>query len=265
MKVIYFLLFILLTSGCTSREREEFNRGQRALDAQQNSVAIHHFERTMKRNPEGRFALIAARNGFRVSYYDLKDYKKATEFLRFLILKSPSSKERIALQTQLASIYFDHFQDYEKSIEEFGKLTTVPLSEADSMKVRFYLAQAYYHKNDFFQAKSELKELLQKSMSSELRFNVLMLQTNIFVSVKNWPEAISNYQKLISLFPEKDIDENLSLNLSACYEENHDYKNAIAVLEKLRERHSDPDYIDIRIKKVQQRSKNQPGAKGFRK
>ena len=265
MKFVCFIFFALSLLSCTSGERQEFRRGQKALEQGQKSLAVHHFERMLKRNPETSEALAAARQGFRTSYYDLKDYKKAIEFLRFVILKSQDSKERIALQTQLATIYFDHLQDYEKSIEEFGRLTGVPLSDADSMKVRFYLAQAYYHKNDFFQAKSELRELLQKSMSSDLRFNVLILQTNIFVSEKNWSEAIDNYQKLIRLFPEKDISENLSLNLSACYEESQDYSNAIAVLERLREKHTDLDYINIRIKKIQQRSKNQPGAKGFRK
>jgi tetratricopeptide (TPR) repeat protein len=265
MKIICLIFFALTTLSCTVGEKEELKRGQRAADSRQLSLAIDHFEKTLKRSPDSDSALSAARQGFRLSYYELKDYRKAINFLRFLILKSPESKDRIALQTQMAKIYFDHLQDYDKSIEEFGKLTTVPLNEAETMKVKFYLAQAYYHKNDFFQAKSEIKELLQKSMTSDLRFNVLILQTNIFVSERRWSEAIDNYQKLIQLFPEKDLDENLSLNLSACFEENQDYGNAVAVLEKLKEKHADQDYINLRIKKIQQRSKNQPGAKGFRK
>lgn len=259
------ILFSGFLFGCTSAERAEFKKAQKAASAGQNAVAIHHFERTLIRNPEAPLALSAARHGFRISYYEQKDYKKATEFLRFLILKSQDSKERTTHQMQLAMIFFDHFQDYEKSLEEFGKLTTVPLPEAESMRVRFYLAQAYYHKNDFFQAKSEINELLKKMMGSELRFNVLMLQTNIYVSERNWSLAIENYKKMIQLFPEKEVEENLALNLSACYEESNDYKNALNILENLKSKHPDPDYIMLRMKKIELRSKNQPGARGYRK
>ncbi len=255
----------MILVSCTSAERSEFKKGQKAAAIGEHSIAVHHFERTMIRNPDSSLALSAARQGFRVSYYEQKDYKKALEFLRFLVLKSLDPKERMTQQMQMAIIYFDHFQDYEKSLAEFGKLTTVPLSEPEAMKVRFYLAQSYYHRNDFYQAKSEINELLKQMMGSELRFNVLMLQTNIFVSERDWPKAIENYKKMIQLFPEKEVDENLALNLSACYEESNDYKNAIAVLEALREKHTDPEYIELRIKKILQRSKNQPGAKGFRK
>lgn len=237
----------------------------RAEEAGSFSQALTLFERTMIRYPDTSTAVFAARRGFRISYFENKDYQKAITFLRFIILKSKDPKERNGRQLELASIYFDHLQDYEKSLTEFGKLTSIPLNDADQIKVKFYMAQAYYHKNEFFQAKSEIHELLKKEMTPEFRFNVLMLQTNILVSERDWPKAIENYKKLIQMFPDKEITENLALNLSACYEENNDYKNAIAILEGLRERHSDPDYIDLRVKKIVQRSKNQPGARGFRK
>lgn len=263
-RIAVFISFLVFVS-CTTREQAEYKKGIKAVETGNNTQAVFHFERTTLRSPDSRAALNAARQGFRVSYYELKDYDRAIKFLRFIILRSRDAKERATQQMQLATIYFDHMQNYDKALEEFGKLSSISLDDEQQIKVRFYIAQAYYHKNEFTQSKSEISEMLKSIMTAEMRFNILMLQTNIFVSEKSWTQAIDNYKKLIQLFPDREVSDNLALNLSACYEESDDYKNAISVLEQLKTKNADADYIDLRIKKVIQRSKNQPGAKGFRK
>lgn len=63
-------------------------------------------------------------------------------------------------------------------------------------------------------------------------------------------------------FPERSAKENIGLTLSVCYEELKDFKSAIDLLEKIKSQHPMPEYIDIRIKRLQDRLKNQPGARG---
>ncbi len=77
--------------------------------------------------------------------------------------------------------------------------------------------------------------------------------------------AADIFKTLIQKFPEKSIQENVALMLAVCYEENMDFKSAIAILEEHRNKYSPPEYIELRIKRLQERLKNAPGAKGYRK
>lgn len=265
-----FISLIILTSvlalgGCTSQEQTEYSKGREQVEAGNFRQALFHFDRVMKRNPEHRLALWSAREGYKITYFEIKDYKRAIEYSQFLILSSPDSAERVKSQMGIASIYFDHLQDYPRALQEYGKLLSLSLSNHERMKVKLSIASAYYHLNQFDQAQSEIREILKSDIPEDVRFNVLMLETNIFVSEKNWTKAIENYKKLAEMFPDKAVSENILLNLSASYEEEGRFKDALAVLEGLKKIHPEPDYIELKINKTMQRSKNAPGAKGFRK
>lgn len=261
--LIFFSLMALCS--CTSQEQTEYSKGKKLVDAGNYRASLFHFDRVMKRNPDHGLALWAAREGYRVTYFEIKDYKQAIKYLSFLIKKSPDSAERVKSQMGIASIYFDHLQDYPRALLEYGKLLSLSLSNNEKMKIKLSVASAYYHLNQFDQSLSEIKEVLKNEVPEDIRFNVLILETNIFVSEKNWSKAIENYQRLAEVFPDKAVSENILLNLSASYEEDGKYKEALAVLEKLKKIHPEPDYIELKIKKTLQRSKNAPGAKGFRK
>ena len=262
---LVFLTLALFLGGCTSQEQAEYSKGREQLDAGNYRLALFHFDRVMKRNPEHRLALWSAREGYKITYFEIKDYKRAIEYLQFLILSSPDSAERVKSQMSIAGIYFDHLQDYPRALLEYGKLLSLSLSNHERMKVKLSIASAYYHLNQFEQAQSEIRDILKADLAEDVRFNVLMLETNIYVSEKNWAKAIENYKKLAEMFPEKAVSENILLNLSASYEEEGRFKDALSVLESLKKIHPEPDYIELKINKTTQRSKNAPGAKGFRK
>jgi tetratricopeptide (TPR) repeat protein len=260
-----FIFLSVFISSCVSQEQSEYTKGRKQLEEGNFRLALFHFDRVMKRSPENRLALWSAREGYRITYFEIKDYKRAIQYSKFLILKSPDSAERTKSQLALAAIYFDHLQDYPQALLEYGKLLSLSLTNAERMKVKLSIASAYYHLNEFDQAKSEIREILKSELSEDIRFNVLILDTNILVSEKNWLKAIENYKKLAEDFPDKAVSENILLNLSASYEEVAKFKEAVEVLEKLKKIHPEPDYIDLKINKTLQRSKNAPGAKGFRK
>ena len=132
----------------------------------------------------------------------------------------------------------------------------------EKIEYKMKLARAYYYQNNFAQAENEADEFLATNPSSDLKFDMVFLKGNISLAKKDLPAAVIIFKSLLQEFPERAIKDNVGLTLSVCYEEMKDFKSAIETLEKLKESHPMPEYIDIRIKRLQERLKNQPGARG---
>jgi len=259
------LFFSGFLFSCTSYQSDDYEKAQTAIGDKHYRIAMNFLDHAIKRSPQTALGIKAAREAARISLYETKDYKKAIEYNRHLVLYSKNPEERIQAQKEVAQIYFDHLQSYKESIIEFSKLLQMPHLDFDQAKYKLSIARAHYYLNNFFQAESEINEILRLKIDDQLRFNTLVLQGNILVAQKNYLRAAEIYRTVIKNYPEISKTENVALTLAVCYEESQDYVAAIKTLESLRGYYKPEEYIDLRIKRLQERQKNQPGAKGYRK
>jgi tetratricopeptide (TPR) repeat protein len=226
------------------------------------SSALSHYDKILLRKPDSAIALTAAREGAKAAFFEAKNFERAVYFYKYLIVYSPDAAERLLDQKQIATAYFDHLADYPKAVIELNRLLTMLTDSKERGEYKMSLARAYYYQNNFTQAENETEEFLRMKVNDEQRFDMMMLKGNIELAKKDIPKAIGVFKELLVKFPEKARKENVSLTLSVCYEEEGDYRSAIETLEDMKKYHPMPDYIDIRIQRLQQRMKNQPGAKG---
>lgn len=260
-----FLIPFLLLSACTKPEERDLKNGMADVGRGYFRVSLSSFDRALKREPDGPAALAAAREGARVAIFELKDYKKAVDFLRHLILHSQDAAERESAQKQLAAIYFENLQDYPRAIMEFSHLLATNPPFAEKAKYQIAIARSYYYLGQFNQAESEVDDLLKERLSAQVKFEAWSLKGTILVARKQFSKAAEIYKSILAEFPERSQQENIGLQLAVCYEESQDFKAAVTVLEGMRSTYKPPEYIELRIKRLQERIRNQPGAKGFRK
>lgn len=260
-------LFVLLVtlSSCTSPQEKDFNLATKLSEEKKFPEAIKQFEYVIKRDPESPMAAMAAREGGRIAYFDAKKFEKAAYFYKHLVVHSASSEERIKSQKVVAEIYFDQLQDYGMAIIEFSKLLQMPHSDHELAEFKISIARAHYYLNNFFQAESEINELLRLKIDEEMRFRSQILLGDLLMAQKNYTRAIDLYKETIKNHPEKAVSENLAFAMAVCYEETDQFKEAIQALESIKDKYQPREYVELRIKRLNNRLKNQPGAKGFRK
>lgn len=259
------LCSLLLLLGCTSAVERDVQQGQRDAEKGYFTTALSHFDRAIKRDNTDPHSLVAAREGARVAIFELKDYSRSISYLRHLVLYSDVLEEREQAQLQLANIYFEHLQDYTAAITEIHRALTMNESPAARKRLSLRLARSYFYMAQFDQAESELNELLKGKLDPEMMFDVLVLRGHVMVSKRNYTKAIEAYKDIIKSYPERSRQENVGLQLAVCYEEDGRFRDAIEVLENMRGHYEPKEYIDLRIKRLTERMKNQPGAKGYRK
>lgn len=255
----------LLTAACSPPEARDLDRGLADVHRGYYRVSLSSFDRVLKRAPESDSAMAAAREGARVCIFELKDYKKAVFYLQHLILSSKDAAEREQAQKQLASIYFENLQDYAHALAEYNRLLSMNPPFAERARYKIIIARSNFYLGEFAQAQSELDDLIKERLSPDLKFDVLTLKGNILVAQKQFKPAVEVYKSLLKDFPERARQENVALQLAVCYEENSEFRAAAETLETLRETYQPREYIDLRIRRLQEKMRNQPGAKGFRK
>ncbi len=265
MKFFLILVLFTLLSSCTSQEEQEYRVGREAVAQGRFTSALSSFDHVLKRNTDSRASLAAAREAARVSFFEVRDFQRAIRYYHFLVLYSGDERERVEAQKQIANIYFNNIQNYSQAVIEFSKLLQMPHNDQEATQYKLSIARAQYYLNNFFQAESEVDILLSKKADEDVYFSATMLKGNILVAKKDYIKAAELFKSLMKSFPDKARDENVALVLAVCYEENLDFKGAIAILEEQKKRYQPAEYIELRIKRLKERMKNAPGAKGFRK
>ena len=214
--------------------------------------------------PESAEALTAAAEAIKLSGTH-KEYHRLTMFLKHVILYSKSDLERAQAQKTLAMTYFNDLGDYTNAVIEINKAMQWRRPDIEKAELRLTLARAYFFQNRFFQARSEVDELLKETVDPDIKFKGILLKANVFFNEKKLDEAIEFYHKLQKDFPEQAKAEQVPLNLAVCYEEKEDFEKAIEILEEMRDGYSAPEMIDLKITRLKARQAQQPGAKGLKK
>lgn len=209
--------------------------------------------------------LKAAREGGRIAYFEVKDYLRALQFYRHMVYNSPNAEEALLAQRRVVAIYLEYLADYEKTILETAKLIEIEIDPVAKVEAKLKLARSHYHLNRFHQAHAELLEARRMPESSKLEFELKLLKANVLTADKKFFEAVVLLKELMSRWRERSIKENVPMTLAVCYEEMRDFKSAITVLESVKSEHEVPEYVELRLKRLAERQKNLPGARGFRK
>lgn len=257
------VMAILWLCSCSPPEAREYQKGLREVESKHFHIAVSHFDHVLKRAPESESAIAAAREGSRIASLELKDFKKAIEYDRHLVLYSKDAAERILAQKRIATTYFENLQEYSKAANEYNKLLAMPLSTADKAKGKISLSRSYFYSEEFNQAESEIQDLLRERLDPDSRFAALALRGSILVARKDFKPAVELLRGLVKSDPERSKRENIGMQLVVSLEENHDYKEAVQVLESMKATYEPKEYIELRIKRLQEKVRNQPGARGL--
>ena len=185
---------LFLGMGCTPPEGRDFKQGQKEARQGKYPLSLTSYEHSMKRNPTSAWAMKAAHEGARIAFFETKDFKKAAQFYRHIVINSPDSQERIEAQKKLGEIYLENLQDYPQAIVEYSKLVEQNLSDQEVGQDRLGLARAHYFQNNLFQAESELAEILKLKVEPPLRFNASMLKGNILIAQKDFSKAATLFK-----------------------------------------------------------------------
>jgi len=266
--VQFFTINALLffSTGCfLSYQNVEFKRAQSKESEGKFEEAIEHYIRTIKRDERSDLAVEAARKASRIALLEIKKFSLAIQFYKHLIMYSKDEKERVESQKKIADIYFEKIGDYSQVIIEYGKLLKLNHSPEEDYFYRTRIAKSHFQINNFYQSLVEIDSLLESIHDNDKKFELKVFKATVLLTTKKIDEAIELFKDLLKENPERANSENIGLNLSVAYEEKNDFEKAIEVLEQVKEAYPTKEFIELKIKRLKERAKNQPGASGLKR
>ncbi len=228
-------------------------------------AAVVHYDNVVKRYEKTDLALRAAEESGRISYYELKDFRKAVDSYKHMVLYSPNASARLESQKKIAEINFEHLQNYEQAIVEYNRLLDLPHEKKEGAVYRLFIAKSYFYMNNFVQALVEVDSLVVTDSVSPEQFEILELKANTLLQIKKLDEAASVLNQLITKFPDRAKERQIGLILAVVYEEKKDFSKAIETLESIKNIYPSKDFIVTRIKNLKERQTYLPGARGLKK
>ena len=267
MKVLKLLLLTLLVlAGCTlSRQKLEFQKAKRLAKGKEYQASVLSFAKAIEMDPNTKLALNAAQSGSVVAAELAKDYDAAIRFYRHIVFKTDSESERISAKKSMAQIFFEQLKDYNQAVLEYESLLGTKLPEQEAYHFRLNVIKSQLELNNLEQALADLEALLSLHPKGAELYEAKVLKSNIYISKKKFQEASTTLKEVIKEFPERAQKENLHLALVSCYEDLEDFTSAVAVLESMTAWYSHRDFLELRIKRLKERTSNQPGAQGWKK
>lgn len=226
---------------------------------------MENYDKIIVKDPESKIAMESLRRAARIADLELKDFSRALTLYSKLLLLSPDGQERIRIQKIIADIYFEKLNNYPLSIIEYNRLLSLKVPLEIQVSSRLRIAKSHYYISEFYQAEAEAERALSNAYSEEERFEIELFLANIFYNTKRTQKAVEAYYKLLEEFPKLARKENVEMSIVVALEEMQKFSEAIDLLESMKEFYSEPDFLDLKIKSMNERRANLPGSKGLRK
>jgi len=257
----FFLSCIFLTSCFFKNVDPDFSLAEGAAESQDYKTAVKYYKRVLLKAPDSELALNAADKASQLALLKTQDYLQAIEFFKYIVLHSKDEKQRHQAQEKVAFIYLERLNLFEKAIEEYSRLVALPILATQKVEYRHKIARAFYYLNKFDQALLEITDILDEQINEDQRFALSLFKANVLLTQKKTYEAIEELNKLHTSFPSRSKEEKIRFMMAVAYEDQNEFDKALEILNEIKLEYDDPDFIEIKIKRLTERMANQPGRK----
>lgn len=250
-------------SACQSRAEKFYHLAQKKIEQREYLDAVDLLENSAELEKNNRLWSKTNFEIARILRFEIHDYNKALLVYRDLILKSEEASIRLLSQEAIAEVYFENIQDYTTAVKEYLLLESLIKDPEKLEKIRLKIAQCYCYTGSFKTALEYIDVFLGTAKFEKNSFLKLKAQT--YSSLAQYDEAIKNYNLILTNDAKYFFDENLYVVVAMTYEEKQDYKTALAYLAQNKNKIKDQSYVDLRIKRLNEKLVNKPFTKGVRK
>lgn len=186
------------------------------IQQRNNADAIEYAERAIQLFPEDYFYDFVKGTAL----MDSKDFITALVSLHNAAKKAPNKPE---ILNSLGTCYIA-LGDSQKAIDTYKKILNF---DPNNAMAYFNIGSVYQIKQDHTTAVEYLEKAVSINEDDERCLSALALSE---MKIKDFDCALKHYKQLSVICPDK---ENYKYNMVLCYEELHDYKTAISMLENM--------------------------------
>jgi len=174
-----------------------------------------------------------------------------------LLLKNYSRKRFILklkwLEKKTAELAYYKWADFEKALKYYTRLLERPLEPGEHFLFQYQIARSFLKLKKNSQALIEAEKCFFKGISKLEKRKAILLKLEVLISLKDFSLAEKLIKSALKDLPEDQ--DFLRESLAIIYESENRLSLAV---EELKQIQNPSSFIEIKIKRLEQRLKNQP-------
>lgn len=262
-KSLILIAAIVFVSSCQSRAEKFYNQALEKVQERKFLDAVDLLEDSASLEKNNRLWSRTSFEIARILRFEVQDYNKALHVYREFILKSEDASLRIQSQQAIAEIYFENLQDYATALKEYLLLESLVKDKDQLENIRLKIALCYRYTGNHKTVLEYIDTYLNSSTHTKNAFIKLRAQT--YATLEKYDEAIKEYNLILESDKNYFINENLYVAVAMILEDKQDYKQAIAYINQNRDKIKDQNYVELRLKRLNEKLLNKPFTRGIRK
>ena len=220
-------------------------------------------QNTPTQTEETQRLLILDRLG-KINALYLHDYKQAITFYNILVRMYPETEEALAARSIIADLYEHKLGDLEAAIEEYRKLTSLPVDRVELKRAQLQIVSLYLRLKNYEQARIQAQTLIDRwplSMeASQARFQL----GNAYYVEGRYSEAIAAYEQLLQMNSDANLTALVLFELGNSFQGIDNFPQALEYYYASLAEHPNPKLVQRKIRRVRQRLHQVTPAPGIR-
>lgn len=250
---------LLVVSGCKKPDAPvHLEKAKNALFERNPEMALLEFKAALDllerdTSPQAQVYRARALRGAADTYFfELRDYKKATQVYRELIQLCPEAPETLDGRIHLASLLRREFHDLRGAIAELT--AALARNPPQSAELAYQVATLYFELQDYQQCEIESAKLARKYETSAYVDDALFLRGQALSMMEGKKlEAQRAFMDLVDKFPDSELKPHSLYELGRLKNDQGENERAIELWVEALKTHPDPRVVQSSIAMVRSR------------
>jgi tetratricopeptide (TPR) repeat protein len=259
------LILTQVISGCTSNPNNSLSKAQGYYEQKKFLQALEVLDKELFDGKNSDSEESAARLALEIAENSLNDYNRALKYSNLLSYGSQKNSDQIKFLIKSSELLFDKLNRYYEAIPAIQKALFLVKDSESQTSLRLKLIRSFYFVGEYENALAEVSLALQEKPNDVSLFQILQLKGHIYQAQQNFEKATEVFVSLVDSHPKESLKENIHISLALNYEESFQIQRAIEVLKSIQDQHEVPEFIKLRIARLEKKISNSPGFRGLRK
>ncbi len=259
MRRLALITVLLLGAGCKKADApEHLEKAKTALFVRNADLALLEFKAALDllerdTSPQAQVYRARALRGAADTYFfELRDYKKATQVYRELIQLCPEAPETLDGRIHLATLLRREFHDLRGAIAELT--AALARNPPQSAELAYQVATLYFELQDYEQCEIEASAVARKYETSVFVDDALFLRGQALSMMDGRKlEAQRAFMDLVDRFPDSELKPHALFELGRLKNDQGENERAIELWVEALKTHPDPRVVQGSIARVRSR------------
>lgn len=259
LALVWLALAVSMLGGCKKPDAPtHLEKAKTALFEQNPEMALLEFKAALDlldrdASPQAQVYRARALRGAADTYFfELRDYKKATQVYRELIGLCPEAPETLDGRIHLATLLRREFHDLRGAIAELT--AALARNPPQSAELAYQVATLYFELQDYQQCEIEASNLARKYEASVFVDDALFLRGQALSMMEGRKlEAQRAFMDLVDRFPSSELKPHALFELGRLKNDQGENERAIEFWVEALKTHPDPKVVQGSIARVRSR------------